>query len=114
VKVIFTCNSINVTISDASAARQLSLVLHPSVDGGADTIVGSHDVTAVLTAFQGGSIVTTTATVEVSAVGDPFAGTPDNPQPTGTLDATFALDRDGFTLSGSFSSPYCSAMACQH
>jgi hypothetical protein len=114
VKVIFTCNAINVAISDASAAKQLSLALHPSADGGADTIIGSHDVTAVFTAFQGGSIVTTTATLVVSAIGDPFAGTPDNPQPTGTLDATFALDRDGFTLSGSFSSPYCSAMACQH
>jgi len=120
VQVIFTCNSIDVRISDVAIARQLSFSLHPAAaaaaaDAGADSILGSQTSNAALTSFQtGGSLLATTAVVTVQAVGDPFGGTPANPGPSGTLQATFTLDQDGFALSGSFSSPYCSTITCQH
>jgi len=108
-RVVFVCRRIDVTVTDLTTGDVLAFSLRPSVDGGVLSLVGQQVVTAAFAA--GGTTLTTTTTVNVTMADDPFAGNANAP-PTGHMEGTFTLAQDGFSISGSFSSPYCMNYTC--
>jgi hypothetical protein len=111
VSVVFVCRRLNVVIVDGTTGRRLAFALLPASDGGGGFFGGSQTVTAVLTDPSGVSR-TSSATVDVTMADDPFTGHSVDVQPAGQIDAMFSLSQDGFSITGSFATPYCIATAC--
>ena len=109
-RVVFVCRRVDVTITDLGTGAVLAFSMRPSVDGGALSLVGSQTVTATYVA--GGSSITTPAAVNVTVADDPFGAGPTDAAPAGHMEASFTLSQDGFSISGSFSSPYCLGYVC--
>ena len=91
-------------ITDASGQSTLTLEFPPSqLDGGAAVYFGAHQATA---SFYTGTcdVTPTTATVTLTSGDDPdtaFAAM------SGMVSGMYSLTSDGFSLSGSFHTPYC-------
>ena len=104
----FPCGPI-VTVSMQSPAKQvlaLSATL-PFADGGASIAPGTISTTATLSAPPSHSILMTTGTMTVAAADVPWVdgGTPG-------ITGAFALSNDGFSMTGTFSAPYCFVSIC--
>jgi hypothetical protein len=110
-RVVFVCRRVDVTITDLTTGGVLAFSVRPSSDGGVLSLVGQQTVTAAFAA-RGSTATTTMATVNVTMADDPFTGGNANAQPTGHMEGTFTLAQDGFSVSGSFSSPYCMNYTC--
>ena len=109
-RVVFVCRRVEVTIVDQATGASLAFSLSPSTDGGTPSLLGSQTVPSTFTG--GGPNVTTSALVNVTMADDPFDAGATSAPPAGELAATFTLSPDGFSVSGSFSSPYCAGYTC--
>ena len=91
-------------LRDASD-RPLQLVsrLPPPPDGGTEIVPQTVAVAATLVPADGSAATTTTGKLTIVSANVPW--TADGA--AGGLTATFDLTNDGFSLAGSFSSPYC-------
>jgi hypothetical protein len=112
-EVGFICRSVSVLLTDKAAGTYVVFSLVPSSDGGAFSFLGQHRRDATASRIQGGPVFPTKAMVDVTVSDDPFTGSAPDAHPTGRLEATFTLSQDGFALTGSFSSPYCTTSECR-
>jgi len=106
--VYTNCSTIQVSLFDGCSGASLGLVIPYSVDSG----VGQQSVRANLLPPNGGPLTSSSGTIDISELGDPRGLLSGTGQPSGQLTATFTLQQDGFSISGSFSSPYCGSW-CQ-
>ena len=92
--------------SPARHVLALSATL-PFADGGASIAPGTIPTTATLSAPPSHSILMTTGTMTVAAADVPWVdgGTPG-------ITGAFALSNDGFSMTGTFSAPYCFVSIC--
>jgi len=96
-------------IAYGGAGDFVRLTLPPPGDGGAAGLLGSHAVSVTIVAPSVCVTTTTSGVVDVTAGDDPataFAAQ------SGTVTGTFQLGNDGFSVSGSFASPYCRFYDC--
>lgn len=111
-EVVFICRAVTVVITDKSSGTYLVFSLVPSSDGGSFSFLGQQRRDATVSSIQGGPVFPTKVMVDVTVSDDPFTGSVADAHPTGRLEATFTLSQDGFALTGSFSSPYCTTSEC--
>ena len=108
VSVYANCSTVPVSLFDSCSAASLTLVLPGSADAG----LGQQSVRANLIQPSSQTVIVTTATVDLSEHGAPPGGGGGSGQAGDRWTGTFTLDQDGFSVSGSFSSPTCGSQ-CQ-
>jgi hypothetical protein len=98
-----TCQAIFVSVYDVSQPlwSSFDMALPTGAEAGMDLNLNGTTVDVVF----GGAALQTSAVVDVTA-SDPFAA-PDAGGSWGSVQGTFSLSLDGFSITGSFSSPYC-------
>jgi hypothetical protein len=107
--------SIGVQISNAAYTLTLAFSIDLQTGASSDSLLGPNTVTASVsmpTLPQHG-YATTQGTVILVVAADPLAAiaNPDGAV-TGMVSGTVSFMQDGFSLSGSFQSPYCRQNAC--
>lgn len=125
----FAVSDVYVTLVEYNCPRRVQILLRgPSMGGrlvtqqldigfqvdraaGKEGLVGRFSTTAIFSQPNQPTI-TTTVDVEITGADDPFPSGVLDAAVTGAMAGTFALTTDGFSVNGSFGSPYCNASAC--
>jgi hypothetical protein len=104
------CDSVLVTIGDPTDQLSLSFSVQLHTADGGTVATGTETVIVDLHDNQGRT--TSTLTTETTSADDVYAresldgGAPDG-GPQGQIAGTFKLSQDGFSIEGTFSTPYC-------
>ena len=112
-ETVFPCRRVDVYVTDWGSGNLLGFSVLKSGMGPPANLVGTQSGSATLSPIGGGTLMLTTVDVNVTSADDPFATGASDAQPMGRMEATFALTQNGFSITGSFSSAYCSARMCQ-
>jgi hypothetical protein len=91
-------------ITDTDAQATLILRFRPLQDGGSEVFIGTHQANATLESAPSCNMVQATGEVQITSADDP--STAFGAQ-SGAVAGTFSLTGGGFSLSGSFQTPYC-------
>jgi hypothetical protein len=91
-------------INDAGVEATIVLQMPLLQDGGSEVFFGGHEVTAWFYSAPTCTMVSTTGSIQITSGDDPDAafGTA-----SGAIAGTFSLSNAGFSVTGSFETPYC-------
>jgi hypothetical protein len=106
VAVSLHCGGVKVVLYDLGGSSRIELDNPLATDGGVGSLLGKRTVDTFFTGPPTFVAQLTSAVIEVTGADDPLTGA-DAGIPWGMIHGTFALTNDGFSLSGSFESPYC-------
>jgi len=95
---------LTLVITDSAGEATVVLKLRPMQDGGTEVFFGDHEVEASFYSAPTCATILTTARVQVTSGDDPEAAFAAQ---KGALTGGFSLTAGGFSVSGTFQTPYC-------
>ena len=108
VRVTYHCGAIFLAMSDATGYARLTFTFPYAAEAGAAGALGERSAGVTFNGPpRGDPLVQTMGAVTIAAISDPF------PQPDagawwGLVEGTFVVESECLSITGSFSSPYCS------
>jgi hypothetical protein len=91
-------------VNDASVAATIVLQMPLLQDGGTEIFFGDHDATAWFYSLPTCTMISTTGSITITSGDDPDTAFG---RASGTVAGTFSLSAAGFSVTGSFQTPYC-------
>lgn len=91
-------------INDATVDATIVLQMPLLQDGGSEIFFGDHEATARFYSLPTCTMISTTGRIGITSGDDPDTAFG---MASGTVAGTFSLSADGFSVTGSFQTPYC-------